>query len=198
MPMPVAFRETEIDGILEVVATLHPDHRGFFSECYNREVWLEAKFRETFVQDNLSLSRRGVLRGMHYQIEPYGMGKLVRTLSGSVYDVAVDLRRGSPTFGKWLGRELTAENGLALWIPSGFAHGFIALEDNSLVYYKCTETHHPEAERALAYNDPEVGIVWPIAPEIVSPKDAAAPGLCDAEFNFAYQPAGKRRVRKDA
>ncbi len=188
MPMPISFRETEIDGILEVTATVHADNRGFFSEIYNQDVWQEAGFRETFVQDNLSLSGKGVLRGMHYQIEPDGMGKLVRTLNGSVYDVAVDLRRGSPTFGKWLGRELSAANGLALWIPSGFAHGFVSLEDNSLVYYKCTQTHRPEAERTLAFNDPEVGILWPIAPTVVSRKDREAPVLRDAEFNFPYRP----------
>jgi dTDP-4-dehydrorhamnose 3,5-epimerase len=114
------------------------------------------------------------------------MGKLVRVIRGSIFDVGVDLRRGSPTFGRWLGRELSSENGLALYFPPGFAHGFLALEDNTYVYYKCTNVHVPEAERALSYQDPSVGIVWPIEPTIISNKDAAAPFLDEAEYNFIY------------
>lgn len=188
MPMPVEFRKTEIDGVLEVVTKFIADARGFFSELYNEDMWRDAGFSAQFVQDNLSLSRRGTLRGMHYQIEPRGMGKLVRTITGSVFDVAVDLRRGSPSFGRWIGRELSAANGLALWIPAGFAHGFVALEDDSLVLYKCTETHAPEAERAVSYKDPEIAINWPLAPTLITPKDEAAPLLRDAEYNFVYTP----------
>ena len=188
MPMPVEFRKTEIEGILEVATKAFNDDRGFFSEVYSAGVWAAEGFRESFVQDNLSLSRKGTLRGLHYQIEPRGMGKLVRTVSGSVFDVAVDLRRGSPTFGKWIGRELSAANMLALWIPAGFAHGFVALEDNSLVLYKCTEMHAPEAERSVSYKDPEINIAWPVPPAIISPKDMQAPLLKDAEYNFVYVP----------
>lgn len=188
MPMPVEFRKTEIDGILEVVTKAFSDDRGFFSEVYSRAIWANGGFREEFVQDNLSLSRKGTLRGLHYQIEPHGMGKLVRTITGSVYDVAVDLRRGSPTFGKWVGRELSGANGLALWIPAGFAHGFVALEDNSLVLYKCTEMHVPESERSVSYKDPAIGIAWPMEPCVISAKDAQAPVLADAEYNFSYRP----------
>lgn len=188
MPMPVEFRKTEIDGILEVVTKAFSDNRGFFSEVYSRTIWANGGFHEEFVQDNLSLSRKGTLRGLHYQLDPHGMGKLVRTITGSVYDVAVDLRRGSPTFGRWIGRELSGANGLALWIPAGFAHGFVALEDNSLVLYKCTEMHVPESERSVSYKDPAIGIAWPMEPTIISQKDAQAPMLANAEYNFVYRP----------
>jgi dTDP-4-dehydrorhamnose 3,5-epimerase len=188
MPMPVKFTETEIPGILVVETGVARDDRGFLTEVYSEKVWEKAGFNEPFVQDNLSMSARGTVRGMHYQLNPYGMGKLVRVVSGSVFDVAVDLREGSPTFGRWIGRTLSAENGLALWVPIGFAHGFIALEDNALVLYKCTGVHTPEAERSLSYRDPEVGIEWPIEPTIITNRDAEAPGLREAEYNFTFDP----------
>jgi dTDP-4-dehydrorhamnose 3,5-epimerase len=152
-------------------------------------MWRKAGFEAEFVQDNLSRSCCGTLRGMHYQLEPHGMGKLVRCVRGAVFDVAVDLREGSPTYAKWVGRELSEGNHLSLWVPVGFAHGFVALEDDSLVHYKCTEIHTPAAERALSYKDPTVGIEWPLAPTVVSPKDEAAPLLGDAEANFRFEPA---------
>jgi len=186
MPMPVTIRKTEIDGILEIETGIFRDHRGFFSETYNIDVWTEQGFADTFVQDNLSQSAKGVLRGLHYQLEPHGMGKLVRAVSGAVFDVAVDLRKGSPTFGHWIGRELSAGNNLALWIPAGFAHGFVSLADDTLVYYKCNATHAPQAERSLNYACPKVGIDWPLEPTIISDKDKAAPGLGEAETNFTY------------
>lgn len=184
MPMPVRFEPTEIESVLEVHTGVIPDDRGFFSESYSREMWARGGFDERFVQDNLSQSRRGTLRGMHYQIEPHAMGKLVRCLRGSIFDVAVDLRAGSPTFSKWVGRELSAENHLSLWVPTGFAHGFLALEDDTLVHYKCTEIHTPEAERAVSYKDPTIGIAWPIEPSVTTEKDENAPLLEHAEFNF--------------
>lgn len=186
MPMPIKFIETEFPGVLLVQTGCAVDDRGFFAELYSRAVWAETGFAHEFVQDNLSLSRRGVLRGLHYQIEPHGMGKLVRALAGAVYDVGVDLRKGSPTFGKWFGCELSAENRTALWLPSGFAHGFLATEQNTLVYYKCTQVHVPQAERALNYADPALAIKWPSQPRIVSPKDANAPNLDHAEYNFSF------------
>jgi len=128
------------------------------------------------------------LRGMHYQIEPYGIGKFVRAFSGAIFDVGVDLRKGSPTFGRWIGRTLRAEDGIGLYFPSGIAHGFVPLEDNSLVYYKCTQMHVPEAERSLNYKDTNVGIAWPIEPTVISPKDAQAPLLELADYNFIFQP----------
>jgi dTDP-4-dehydrorhamnose 3,5-epimerase len=187
MPMPVTISETEIAGVLVVETRAVSDDRGFFAETYSKPMFARAGLEPTFVQDNLSASRKGTVRGLHYQIEPHGMGKLVRAIRGSVFDVAVDLRRGSPTFGKWVGRTLTAENRLALWVPSGFAHGFVALEEDTLVFYKCTAIHTPEAERAIVYNDPAIGIQWPLQPSIVSPKDAAAPPLANAEYNFEYK-----------
>jgi len=186
MPMPITFKPTEIESVLEVHTGVIADDRGYFSESYSQAMWAEAGFDEVFRQDNLSKSRRGTLRGMHYQIAPAGMGKLVRCVQGSVFDVAVDLRVGSPTYSKWVGRELSAENHLSLWVPVGFAHGFVALEDESLVHYKCTEIHTPETERAVAYNDPTIGIEWPLEPTIITDKDANAPLLAEVEGHFQY------------
>jgi dTDP-4-dehydrorhamnose 3,5-epimerase len=184
--MPVTFTETEIDGVLVAKTGIFHDQRGFFSESYSERMWREAGFNEVFLQDNVSKSAKGVLRGMHYQINPDGMGKLVHVISGAIFDVAVDLRQESPTFGKWVGRELTGENHLALWVPVGFAHGFVALEDDTLVHYKCTNVHAPDSERSLSYKDPAVGIEWPLQPTIVSDKDEVAPLLADADTNFTY------------
>lgn len=184
MPMPVKVTPTEIEGVRLIQTGTVRDHRGFFSETYSTEMFAAAGFRETFVQDNLSESKKGTLRGLHYQIAPKSMGKLVRVVRGAIFDVAVDIRRGSPSFGKWVARTLTAEDGVCLWIPVGFAHGFLALADESLVLYKCTAIHAPDAERAVNYADPAIGIVWPIPPTLVTPKDAAAPLLADAEYNF--------------
>lgn len=187
MPMPVKITDTEIPAVKIVETGIFHDARGFFSESYSNKMWAEAGFEEVFVQDNLSKSAKGVLRGMHYQIHPDGMGKLVRCVSGAIFDVAVDLRQGSPTFGHYVGRELSAENNLSLWVPVGFAHGFVSLADDTLVHYKCTGTHSPECERALSYQDPEVNIKWPLPPTIISEKDAAAPLLVGAETNFVYE-----------
>ena len=184
MPMMAKFTPTPMEGVLIVETGFFHDERGFFTETYSERVWREQGFTETFLQDSMSLSARGTLRGMHYQLAPHGMGKLVRALTGSIFDVAVDLRKGSPSFGQWYGRELSGANGLALWIPVGFAHGFVALEDNTLVHYKCTTTHAPESERSLSYRCPRVNVAWPMEPSIVSKKDAEAPGLDEAEYNF--------------
>lgn len=186
MPMPVKTTPTEIEGVLVIETGVARDHRGFFSETYSKDMFGAAGLRETFVQDNLSESKKGTLRGLHYQLEPKGMGKLIRVIRGAVFDVVVDLRRGSPSFGKWVGRTLSAENGLCLWVPVGFAHGFLALEDGSLVLYKCTAIHAPEAERAVNYADPAIGITWPIPATLVTDKDAGAPLLAGAEYNFQY------------
>jgi dTDP-4-dehydrorhamnose 3,5-epimerase len=186
MPMPIKAVPTEIPAVLVLETGLARDDRGFFSETYSAKTFADVGIRESFLQDNLTGSRKGTVRGLHYQIEPHGMGKLVRVIRGSIFDVAVDLRRGSPTFGKWVGRTLTGENRLAMWIPVGFAHGFVALEDDTLVLYKCTTIHTPEAERAIHYADPAIGIAWPIPPSVVSPKDAAAPPFETAEHDFRY------------
>lgn len=183
MPMPVDLTPTEIGGVLEVRTKRFHDERGFFSEAYSEKVWAESGFNEIFVQDCLSKSAKGVLRGMHYQLAPHGMGKLVRVISGAIFDVGVDLRRESSTFGQWVGRELSADNGLALYFPPAFAHGFVALTDDALVYYKCTAMHTPESERAIHFADPEIGIEWPMQPTIISQKDKDAPPLAQAEIN---------------
>ncbi|MCB9770356.1 MAG: dTDP-4-dehydrorhamnose 3,5-epimerase [Candidatus Omnitrophica bacterium] len=183
----VQLTPTEIEDVLLVVTRYFRDDRGFFTETYSQKNWSAEGFDETFLQDNMSLSAKGTLRGMHYQIEPHGMGKLIRAITGSIFDVAVDLREGSPTFGKWVGRTLSAENGLAMWVPVGFAHGFLALEDQTLIYYKCTNTYAPDSERSVHYADPEIGIEWPMEPTGLSPKDEAAPLLRDAEFNFKFE-----------
>lgn len=188
MPMPVEFTPTEeIPDVLVVKTGIFTDNRGYFSESYSKKVWAEAGFAEDFIQDNVSRSAKGVMRGMHYQNDPDGMGKLVRCVAGAIFDVAVDLRKGSPTFGKWVGRELTSENGLALWVPVGFAHGFVSLADQTVVHYKCSGMHTPASERALSYKCPKVAIAWPMTPTIVSPKDEVAPGIDEADYNFVYQ-----------
>lgn len=187
MPMPVTLEATPIDGLLIVKTGVFGDERGYFSESHSTMMWHEAGFDETFVQDNLSKSAKGTLRGMHYQIEPAGMGKLVRCVHGAVFDVAVDLRQGSPTYGQWHGLELSGENHLSFWVPAGFAHGFVALENGSLVHYKCTAHHTPDCERALNYACPKVGIEWPITPTIITDKDANAPGLDDVDTNFVFE-----------
>lgn len=184
--MPFAIRPTQIPDVLEIESPVHGDSRGFFTEIFNADQWRPAGFNHEFQQDNVSLSMKGALRGLHYQIEPHGQGKLVRCLRGSVFDVAVDIRRGSPHFGKWVGRTLTAANGLAMWVPTGFAHGFLVMEDETLVLYKCTTCYAPQAERSVLWNDPAIGIAWPAPAANLSPKDAAAPKLADADYNFVY------------
>jgi len=184
--LPPKIRATEIPDVLEIHTPVFSDGRGYFSESYNEQTWAEAGFRDVFVQDNVSLSARGVLRGLHYQMNPFGMGKLVRAVTGAVFDVAVDLRRGSPTFGRWVGRTLEAEVPMWLWIPVGFAHGFVALEDQTRVYYKCTGLYHGDAERAIRHDDAALNIAWPVPVEIISEKDANAPLFQDSEHNFTY------------
>lgn len=186
MPMPVEITPTEIPDVLIVKTGVFQDDRGYFSESYSKRMWAEAGFEEHFVQDNLSCSKKGTLRGLHYQILPEGMGKLVRCVRGAIFDVAVDLRSGSATFGQWVGRELSGENHLSLWVPVGFAHGFVALEDDSIVHYKCSGHHAPDCERSLNYADPDVGIQWPLSPTIISQKDQDAPMLEQAEYNFEH------------
>ncbi len=182
----VEISHTEIADVLAIRSPKFGDARGYFTEVHNASAWADAGFDHTFVQDNMSVSSKGTLRGLHYQLHPHGQGKLVRALRGVVFDVAVDIRDGSPTFGKWIGRTLSEENGLALWVPPGFAHGFLVLEDNTQILYKCTYPYTPEAERAIVYNDPEIGIEWPLEATQLKERDAEAPGLHDADRNFRY------------
>lgn len=174
-----------IAGLYEIEPTVHRDERGYFAEVYNRRDFEEAGLDQVFVQDNQSCSVRGVLRGLHYQKE-HPQGKLVRALSGSVYDVAVDLRRDSATFGLWYGVELTGENMKQFYIPEGFAHGFLVLSETAVFSYKCTDFYHPGDEGGLRWNDPEIGVEWPLTGDmevLLSEKDRVQPFLRDA-FRF--------------
>lgn len=155
------FHECAIEGPLLVEPEVFGDERGFFMECWNAEKFAQAGIDAAFVQDNHSCSQRGVLRGLHFQ-NPGAQGKLVRVSKGAVYDVLVDLRRSSPTFGKWLGMELSADNKRMLWVPRGFAHGFLTLQDGTEFLYKCDAPYAPASEHTLAWNDPTVGVDWPL------------------------------------
>ena len=164
------------------------DHRGFFAETYNRRKYSELGVDHEFVQDNHSLSREaGTLRGLHFQAPPHAQAKLVRCGHGAIYDVAVDIRRGSSTYGQWEGYYLTAKNGDQLYIPVGFAHGFVTLEPDSEIVYKCSDFYAPETEGAVIWNDAVIGIDWPTeADPILSDKDVAAPLLADLESPFVF------------
>lgn len=175
----LSVRRLELDGVVEIRPERVADERGFFSEVWNQESMHEAGLNFDFVQDNHSRSARGVLRGLHWQAPPAAQTKLVRVSRGSIFDVAVDVRDGSPTFGQWEGLVLSAELWNQLLIPEGFAHGFLTLEQNTEVQYKVTAPYRPELERSLRYNDPDVGIEWPrleLTPTL-SAKDGVAPLL---------------------
>lgn len=176
------FTNLAIPGPVLIEPKVFGDDRGFFYESFNRKLFAEGiGANPDFVQDNHSRSSHGVLRGLHYQIQQ-AQGKLVRVVQGRVYDVAVDLRRSSPAFGKWVGVELSAENKRMLWVPEGFAHGFVTLSESAEFLYKTTDYYAPAHERSILWNDPRIGIEWPIAFEpTLSKKDAAAAQLRDAE-----------------
>lgn len=172
---------TSLPEVLLIEPKVFGDARGFFMESWNRKAFQSLGLDLDFVQDNHSRSTQGVLRGLHYQLQQ-PQGKLVRVTSGAVYDVAVDLRRNSPNFGKWTGHELSAENHHMLWVPPGFGHGFVVLSDSADFLYKTTEYYAPEHERCVLWNDPAIGIVWPIAGEPrLSAKDQVGSLLRDAE-----------------
>lgn len=172
---------TSLPEVMILKPQVHGDHRGFFFETFRKETFEDIGVNEHFVQDNHSKSAQGILRGLHYQIlQP--QGKLVRVVAGEIYDVAVDMRRSSPHFGKWVGVLLSAENKLSLWVPPGFAHGFYVTSEAAEVSYKCTTYYAPEHERAVRWNDPDLAITWPDPTKVVlSAKDAAAPLFKDAE-----------------
>ena len=175
----VRVSQTLLPGVLLIEPTVFGDSRGYFMETWHAERFAAAGIDLPFVQDNLSRSARGVLRGLHYQ-EPQPQGKLVRCARGALFDVAVDVRVGSPNFGRWFGAELTEENHQMLWVPPGFAHGFCALSEVADLSYKCTAFYDGAADRAIAWNDPDIGIAWPVTTPTLSAKDAAAPRLKDA------------------
>jgi dTDP-4-dehydrorhamnose 3,5-epimerase len=180
------FTETEIKGVYIIEPKVFGDHRGYFMETYNYEDFKKAGLDMSFVQDNQSKSRKGVLRGLHYQ-KPNPQGKLVRVISGEVFDVAVDLRKNSVTYGQWKGVALSAENKKQFYVPPGFAHGFLVMSEEAEFVYKCTEFYHPEHEGSLAWDDPEVGIEWPlegIENIMLSDKDKNAKTLKESKIEF--------------
>lgn len=182
------FMPTEIPDVILIEPDVHRDERGFFLETWHQRKYAEGGITGPFVQDNHSHSRKGALRGLHAQREG-PQGKLVRVVAGEVFDVAVDIRRGSPTFGKWVGDRLSGENLRQLWVPPGFAHGFCVLSEVVHLEYKCTDFYDASDEIAVAWNDPEIGIEWPLASPTLSAKDAAAPPLSSL---LAQLPTWKR------
>lgn len=185
--MPFEFRQSEIPGVVIVEAGAFGDDRGRFSESYKASAFAAAGIAERFLQDNLSWStKRGTVRGMHYQKPPAAQGKLVRCLQGTILDVVVDLRRGSPTEGRRASFELDAASGTMVWVPAGLAHGFQTLVDDCLVLYKTTAEYSPGHEAGIRWDDPDLGISWPVRPAILSPRDAALPGLAGSAGVFFW------------
>jgi dTDP-4-dehydrorhamnose 3,5-epimerase len=180
--------QTEFPGLMIVEPKVFGDARGYFFESYNEKVMADAGIETTFRQDNQSFSRYGVIRGLHFQQHPYAQTKLIRALEGAVYDVVLDLRQGSPTFGKWFGLELSAENKRQLYIPQGFAHGFAVLSEQATILYKCDNFYHPPSEGGVLYNDPALGIDWKVdaARATVSDKDKILPTFDQVKTNFIY------------
>jgi dTDP-4-dehydrorhamnose 3,5-epimerase len=178
--------KTDLAGILMIEPDRFGDHRGFFAETYSQRVYAGLGVVENFVQDNHSLSAEiGTVRGLHFQAPPHAQAKLVRCGRGAIFDVAVDIRKGSATYGKWVGYELSAENGAQLFIPAGFAHGFTTLQPDSEIIYKCSDYYAPGTEGALRWDDPAIGIDWPLqGAAILSDKDAVAPMLADLDSPF--------------
>jgi dTDP-4-dehydrorhamnose 3,5-epimerase len=171
-------KETKLQGLLVLEPKVFGDSRGFFLETYNKERYQAAGINPEFVQDNISLSKKGVLRGLHFQ-NPQPQGKLVQVLSGEILDVAVDIRIGSATFGRWHGEVLTGENCKQVYIPEGFAHGFCVISQTALFSYKCTDFYSPSTEGGVLWSDPDIGIDWQVNEPILSPKDSAYPRLKD-------------------
>jgi len=181
--------ETHIPGLVVIEPYIFEDSRGYFFESYQKSRYQEHGLNASFVQDNESRSVGGVVRGLHYQLEPFSQAKLVRVIEGRVFDVAVDLRQGSPSFGKWFGLELAGEDKKQMYIPRGFAHGFAVLSENAVFTYKCDNVYNREAERSVNINDPFLNIDWRLGSvnPVVSEKDMRAPEFEKAEMNFIYQ-----------
>lgn len=185
MTVSMQFETTRLEGVMLVRPRMFEDERGSFTETWNMHAFQEIVGQSVhFKQSNESVSREGVLRGMHFQVPPHGQGKLVRVTQGRVLDVAVDLRKESPTFGQHVAVELSSENRWQLWIPVGFAHGFLAMEDGSTLQYQCTDTYHPKSEQSLAWDDPNLGIDWRVERPLVSERDQAASAFASFESPF--------------
>jgi dTDP-4-dehydrorhamnose 3,5-epimerase len=182
--MSFQFRALEIPDVILIEPQRHGDDRGFFLETYKMSSFSANGIPQGFIQDNLSHSVRGVLRGLHYQKHPQAQAKLVMPLRGRIFDVAVDIRQGSAFYGQWVGLELSAECFQMLYVPVGFAHGFCALSEEADVLYKVTAEYAPELDRGIAWNDPQIGVQWPVVEPLLSPKDAGLPNLAQADNNF--------------
>ena len=179
--------KTEIDGVLLIEPRVFPDGRGFFFESFNDKRYKEAGLELDFVQDNVSRSKKGTIRGLHYQVGDFAQGKLCQVVKGKVLDVALDIRHGSPTFGKYVEAELTEDNHLQLWLPPGFAHGFSVLSDEAIFLYKCTALYDKDSERSIIYNDADLGIDWRVSEPMISEKDLEAKPFKEIEKDFVYQ-----------
>lgn len=184
------FASLSIPGVILVTPRVFSDERGFFLETYKHADFAKAGIAETFSQDNHSRSLQGILRGLHYQKDPFAQGKLVRCIKGSIFDVAVDIRKGSPFFGKWVSAELNEDNQFMMYIPPGFAHGFLVLSAQAEVSYKCTIEYSPEHDRGIIWNDPDISIQWPASEPVLSHKDAEHPTFGNADNNFVFGNAG--------
>jgi dTDP-4-dehydrorhamnose 3,5-epimerase len=185
--MPFIFKRLSIPEIILIKPKIFLDQRGYFIEFYKHSDFENFGIIQNFVQDNFSRSKKNVIRGLHYQKEPFSQGKLVQCLKGKIFDVAVDIRMGSPTFCKWVGIELSEKNRYMLYIPPGFAHGFAVISNYADVIYKCTREYSPKNDRGIVWNDPDININWPITNPIVSEKDSSLPLLKNADINFYYQ-----------
>jgi len=181
----------KIAEVLLVEHERYGDERGFFAETYRADIFAKHGIAK-LVQDNHSRSAKGVLRGLHFQNDPAAMGKLVRCTRGTIFDVAVDLRQGSPTFAQWVGHTINQDDTQLLWIPPGFAHGFAALSEVADLMYRTSAYYSPQHDRAVVWNDPDIGIAWPIEDPVLSKKDAAAPCLRDCDANFVYREASSQ------
>jgi len=182
--MPFRFLTTSIDGVKIILPKFFADSRGSFYEVYKRSEFLQNGIPHSFQQQNISISRKNVLRGLHFQVQPFAQGKLVSVMFGRIFDVAVDLRMNSPTFGKYVSIILSAEEGNMIWIPEGFAHGFLSMEENSRVSYLTTSEYSPEHERGVIWNDPDIGIEWPESKVVLSERDSHFPRLADLDLKF--------------
>jgi len=185
--MPFQFKRLEIPELVLIEAQAFEDGRGFFMEAYKKSELSAIGIPQVFVQDNYSYSVRGTLRGLHYQKHPKAQAKLVTVLRGEIFDVALDIRKGSPTYGRWVGVVLTGQMHHMLYLPTGFAHGFCVLSEEAYILYKVTEEYAPELDRGILWNDPEVGIRWPIEKPLLSTKDAQHPLLKEADNDFACE-----------
>ncbi|KAF0215109.1 MAG: dTDP-4-dehydrorhamnose 3 [Ignavibacteria bacterium] len=181
------FEKVFIDGLLVVQPDVFLDERGYFFESFNKEKYVDSGINFSFVQDNISKSKKGTVRGLHYQVGEFAQGKLCSVIVGKVLDIAVDIRFGSPTFGKYYSLELSEEKKNQLWIPPGFAHGFSVLSDEAIFSYKCTNVYNKQAERSILYNDEMLKIDWKVEMPIVSPKDLLAKKFTEIEKDFIYQ-----------